>query len=128
MESKRYKKIVQASAIYDLIVSAPFATPWTFKWLHHGLGYLVTLPEYQPMHMLFANLMGSVVVVWSTLRLRQYNEIFGLYDGIARLLFFTWQMYYLIGFQAPWIVGVFALFEITFGILQLGFRKKISET
>jgi len=78
------------------------------------------------MHMLFVNLMGSIVVVWSVLRLRHYQEIFGLYDGIARILFFVWQVYFLVGFQAPWLVGVFAVFEITFGVLQLGFRAKTS--
>lgn len=126
MKTDTYKKIVQSSALYDLIVSAPFATPWTFQLLHHLLGKIVDLPDYQPMHMLFVNLMGSIVVVWSVLRLRHYQEIFGLYDGIARILFFVWQVYFLVGFQAPWLVGVFAVFEITFGVLQLGFRAKTS--
>ena len=47
-------------------------------------------------------------------------------DGIARILFFIWPMYFLIGFQTPWIVGIFAVFEITFEVLQLGFRAKTS--
>lgn len=125
MEQKNYLKLVQASALYDLIVTAGFATPWTFKLVHNLLGSIVTLPEFQPMHMLFANLMGSIVVVWSVLRIRHTQSVFGLYDGIARILFFTWQMYYLIGFDAPWIVGFFAVFEIGFGIIQLyGYAKQ----
>ena len=31
-----FVRIVRASAWYDLIVSAPFATPWTFAWLHQA--------------------------------------------------------------------------------------------
>lgn len=129
MKPNNYLKLVKASALYDLIVTAPFATPWTFKLTHEFLGQIVEIPDYQPMHLLFVNLMGSLVIVWSILRLRHTEQIHGLYDGIARMLFFTWQIYYLVGFQAPWIIGIFAFFEIIFGILQLyGYRKLKSQS
>ena len=119
MEENKYLKIVKVSAFYDLIVTAGFATPWTFKWMHELLRTMAPLPDFQSMHMLFANLMGSIVIVWSILRLRHTQSLFGFYDGIGRILFFTCQMYYLIGFNEPWIIGIFAIFEIGFGIIQL---------
>lgn len=69
MTSRRYLQFVRASAWYDLVVTAPFATPWTFQWLHAALCQAASivgagaLPGFDPTHVLFANLLGSVVAV-----------------------------------------------------------------
>ena len=92
-----FRKIVWASALYDLIVTAPFATPWTFALAHGQVSSLnvalggAVLPAFTPFHVLFACLLGSVVLVWSVLRLRDPQRRFGRYDGAARMLFSLWM-------------------------------------
>ncbi|PJN24556.1 hypothetical protein CG736_18050 [Kitasatospora sp. CB02891] len=45
------------------------------------------LPPPEPVLTLFANLMGSLVVVWALLRLLRPLPVHGRYDSAARLLF-----------------------------------------
>jgi hypothetical protein len=112
-----YRRLVRASAIYDLLVTAPFATPWTFAWVHGWLGKVAPLPEFQSAHMLFANLLGSLVLVWASLRVWRPEPVFGLFDAVARGLFFSWQVYFL--FQGvAYFVALFAVFELAFGVAQ----------
>jgi hypothetical protein len=68
--------IVRASAWCDLIATAPLATPWSLRWflsafehLHGTLGLGGTVPAYSAGLALFANLLGSIVAVWSLARL-----------------------------------------------------------
>src|SRR4051812_3416904 len=69
-----YLRVVRASAWYDLAVTAGFMTPWTYALVHEAISSLGdalgwgVLPELDPWQTLYANLMGSVVVVWATLR------------------------------------------------------------
>ena len=70
--STQYRHVVRGSAWYDLIVTAAFVTPWSFAALHGvltALGQALDLPgelpAFAPMHMLMANLLGSVVCVWA---------------------------------------------------------------
>ncbi len=46
------------------------------------------LPPFEPMHMLMANLLGSIVCVWAVLRIRDPQQVFGRYDAVGRFLFF----------------------------------------
>ncbi|MGW3663031.1 hypothetical protein [Streptomyces sp. NPDC005141] len=119
-----YVRLVRASAWYDLAVTAGFATPWTYMLVHDALSSwgnalgLGTLPEPDPWQTLFANLMGSVVVVWSLLRILGTRPEHGLFDGIARTLFATWQAYALAQ-GASRILWPFFAVEVVFGVLQL---------
>lgn len=118
MEPSSYRRLVRASAVYDLVVTAGFATPWTFHVVHQLLGTISPLPAFEPIHVLFANLLGSIVVVWAVLRIRDPQPVFGLFDSFARGLFFVWQMYYLIAMHGSPIIWVFAAFEFAFGAAQ----------
>lgn len=130
-----YLRILRASAIYDLVVTAPFATPWTFGVLadllrqtHERLGLAGILPVPDPMHVLFANLMGSVVVIWSIVRLHLGLPVLGRYDAAARVLFSAWMLYALTGGFSVVIVPILIV-EISFGIGQsLPWRKGIDDT
>lgn len=92
-----FRRIVRASAIYDLLLTLPFATPWTFAAVHALLSTInlrlggVPLPAFEPFHTLMACLMGSVVLVWSLLRVRDPQALYGRYDAVARLLFSSWM-------------------------------------
>ena len=120
-----YLRIVRASALYDLVVTAPFATPWTFgvlagllHQLHDGLALPGQLPVPDPMHVLFANLMGSVVIVWSLVRLHLGQALLGRYDAAARILFSLWMIQALAsGFS--FVILPILIVEIGFGIAQL---------
>jgi hypothetical protein len=124
MGADRFRAIVRASAIYDLIVTAPFMTPWSLMlaidmidYLHTSLGLPGALPTFEATHFLFAGLMGSVVVVWSLARIHLGAPILGRYDAVARLLFALWQGYAVANGATP-IILVFTVFEVLFGILQ----------
>lgn len=93
---KNYLPWVARSAQYDLIVTFPFAIPGLAEWvltrlasLHQHLGLSGSFTPFLPEHMLFVHLLGSLVVVWSLLRLRHPSPLLGLYDGFARILFST---------------------------------------
>ncbi|WP_417434786.1 hypothetical protein [Hoeflea sp.] len=119
-----YLRLLRASAVYDLVITAPFATPWTFVLLesllrqtHERLGLPGILPVPDPMHVLFANLMGSVVVIWSIVRLHLGLPVLGRYDAAARTLFSAWMLYALAGGFSAVIVPILIV-EIAFGIGQ----------
>lgn len=119
-----YLRVVRASAWYDLVVTAGFATPWTYALVHDGLSKLGdalglgALPALDPMEILYANLMGSVVVVWALLRIVKPLPVHGLFDGVARMLFATWQAYALAHGVPRW-VWLFLVVEVAFGVVQL---------
>ncbi|MGW0187138.1 hypothetical protein ACWDV7_15440 [Streptomyces sp. NPDC003362] len=119
-----YLRLVRASAWYDLIVTAGFATPWTYAVLHDllnststGLG-LGALPPLDPTQILYANLMGSVIVIWAVLRILRPLPLHGLLDSASRVLFAAWQAYALSegAFRLLWF---FLVVEVTFGVVQL---------
>ncbi|WP_433766343.1 hypothetical protein [Pseudomonas putida] len=117
--------IVRASALYDLIVTASFMTPWTVSLVFEGFAALSgalalqrPVPSLDATGMLLANLLGSVVVVWSLWRLMHPSRRVGLYDALARLLFATWQLY-AVAHGASFLLLGFTLFEVGFGIAQV---------
>lgn len=120
----RYLAIVRASGWYDLLVTWPFALPWTFAWLYGALAWLSatlglpgTLHPLDGTHMLLANLLGSVVVVWSIARIVAPGVLLGRLDGLARFLFATWQVYAVAQGASAIVLG-FTAFELLFGVLQ----------
>jgi hypothetical protein len=118
-----YRRVVQASALYDLIVTASFATPWTFAALHGLLSRVAaalpgSFPPFEPAQMLMANLLGSIVVVWSVLRLYEPRALYGRFDAAGRLLFACWQAYAVVH-GATVLILVFTVAEVSFGVVQL---------
>ena len=122
---KQYRRLVRSSAWYDLIVMAAFVTPWSFIALHgllSGLSQALDLPgelpAFAPAHMLMANLLGSIVCVWSVLRIRDPQAVYGRYDAAGRFLFATWQAYALLQ-GATGLLVLFLVFELAWGIAQV---------
>ncbi|MHA6197486.1 hypothetical protein ACX3YG_24335 [Pseudomonas wadenswilerensis] len=120
-----YRRLVRASGWYDLLVAAAFVTPWSLMALHGLLrqlsahwGLAGDLPEFAPLHVLMANLMGSIVCVWSVLRIRDPQAQFGRYDAVGRLLFATWQGYALARGASQLLWGILLL-ELVWAVLQL---------
>ena len=124
MNLNHYLRIVRASAWYDLAVTWPFALPWTWTWLHQQLVALdqaLQLPgDFHPMdgtQLLFANLMGSVVVVWALARILSPSVLLGRLDATARVLFAIWQIY-AVCHGASTLVLAFTAVEVVFGVAQ----------
>jgi hypothetical protein len=124
IELKTYLRIVRMGAWYDLVVTLGFATPWTFAAVRMGLDALSGLlglpgglPAFAPEHTLLANLLGTLVVVWSILRLRHTGQRYGRYDAAGRFLFAFWQLYAVAHGASPLILA-FTAFELGFGIAQ----------
>jgi hypothetical protein len=123
ISASAFRKIVFGSAIYDLLMTAPFATPWSFAWVHAQLDGInqqlggAALPGFAPFHVLFTSLLGSVVVMWSLLRLTDPQRRFGRFDGFARLMFSTWMIWALAVTGAP-LLWLFIVPELAWGVVQ----------
>ncbi|MGW1410873.1 hypothetical protein [Streptomyces sp. NPDC002403] len=119
-----YLHVVRASAWYDLAVTAGFVTPWTYALVHDALSSLGdalgwgVLPGLDPWQTLYANLMGSVVVIWAALRIVRPMPLHGLFDGIARILFSTW-MACALAHDVSRILWLFFTVEVVWGVVQL---------
>lgn len=120
----RFQRVVWFSALYDLIVTAPFVTPWTFELnraqlsaLNQALGGQ-PLPAFSSLQTLFALLMGSIVLVWSVLRLREPTVQLGRYDAAGRVMFSLWMGWAWIGGGLP-VLQIFLVPEVFWAVAQL---------
>lgn len=124
LTSATFRRIVLGSAIYDLLVTAPFATPWSFAFVHAQLSGLnqalggAALPAFTPFHVLFGCLLGSVVLVWAALRISDPQARYGRFDAAARLLFTVWMIWTLLATGAP-LLWLFIVPELAWGLAQL---------
>jgi hypothetical protein len=118
-----FRRIVRASATYDVLATAPFATPWTFSWNWRQLSDLnvrlggTALPPFDVYPTLVASLMGSLVLVWSALRLSTPVARLGRFDGAARFLFSTWMAWALTLTHQP-LLWLFLVPEFAWGVVQ----------
>jgi hypothetical protein len=123
ISTPHFRNLVRASALYDVIVTAGFATPWSFQLVQQQLSTVnqalggSALPEFSVFHVLIACLLGSIVLVWSVLRLRDPQPRFGRYDAAARFLFATWMAWALHATGAP-VLWLFVLPEFSWGVAQ----------
>jgi hypothetical protein len=126
MDQHRYRRLVLVSALYDLIVTLPFATPFTSKQtlaivarLHSARGFSGDPPPaFATTHVFFVTLFGTTVVLWSLFRLRHPRPEVGLFDGIGRAVFAMWMTWALANGASRMLLG-FLVPESIFGALQL---------
>jgi hypothetical protein len=117
------RRIVRASAIYDLVVIAPFLTPWTFAFTHGQMQAQnvmlggAPLPPFAPLHVLFVCALASLVAIWAVLRIADPQVRFGRYDGTGRVLFAVWMAWALAMSDTP-ILWVFIVPETLWAIVQ----------
>jgi hypothetical protein len=125
MTPETVRRVVRASALYDLVLTAPFATPWTaalalgaLSDVHWGLGLEGVPPVADDRFaMLFANLLGSIVSVWSIVRLIRPTPFLGAGDAVARLLFSAGFGWALADGASSVLVG-FLVIEVAWGLVQ----------
>lgn len=118
-----YRKLVRASAVYDIVLTAPFATPWGFTVLRDHMSAMnellggEPLPAFGPFHVMIAGMMGTVVLIWSVLRLIDGSVRLGRLDGIGRFLFAALMAWTLARTGAP-VLWTFLLPEFAWGVAQ----------
>ena len=125
MNKLTYRRVVRASAFYDLVVALPFATPWTARFVLDCLAQLhdvmgvggQPLPAFGPMHLLFVSFFGTIVTLWSLLRLRFPEPSNGLADAIARGFFSAWMVFAVAAGETRLLVGFLAV-EVMWGVIQ----------
>jgi hypothetical protein len=66
---------------------------------------------------LFACLLGSVVLVWSVLRMTDQQQRFRRYDGVGRFLFTVWMMWTLRATGQP-LLWLLIVPELLWGMIQ----------
>ena len=101
MPRQGFSRVVYFSALYDLIITAPFAFPWSARWLsgvlaqvHESASLSGSAPSLaDPFALLFANLMGTIVVIWAVIRLRSPTLESGAFDTLGRVLFSCWMWF-----------------------------------
>ena len=125
MTAKRTRAVIRVSALYDFIVTVPFALPWTAAWVftmlgtvHESLGLAgVTPSPDDPFTLMFANLMGSIVSVWALFRIMRPSIAAGVADTGARLLFSLGMTVALLHGASP-LTGVMLALELAWAVAQ----------
>ena len=118
-----FRRLVRASAIYDVLMTGAFATPWTLPLLREQLSDIniklggAPLPAFAPFHLLIGCLLGSVVLVWSVRCIVDPQPRFGRYDAAARYLFSLWMGWALLVTGEP-LLWLFIVPELARGVAQ----------
>lgn len=116
----------RAGAVYDLIVTVGFATPFTAplllaltRSLHDALDLPgARLPELDPAALMFTSMFGTAVTMWAIARILRPEWRFIAIDTAGRAVFSLWMIWALLNGQSATIV-VFLIGEVTWLILQL---------
>lgn len=123
MSPAHFRRLYRLSAFYDLAVTWPYMTPFTLSIMWqlldgaHDASGLPPLPALTTYAVLFANFFGTIVVIWSVLRLRLNDPILARYDAVGRFAFSTWMLVALLNGASPLIWGFFVI-ELSFAVLQ----------
>ena len=118
------RRIFRFSAWYDIVVTAAFATPWSFIFVigliadaSQAIGLPGQMITPDVFHIFFANLLGSIVLVWSVARLKLNRLIMVRYDAVGRLLFSIWMAYALLT-GASFFIVFLLIPEVILAVLQ----------
>lgn len=134
MRSQEVVPAGRVGAIYDLIVTVGFATPWTaalvlglMGQVHDGLGLSGSaMPEFATSHLLFVTLFGVVVTMWSVVRIISPTPLLIAADTAGRATFALAFIWALVEGHSSVIVA-FLVLELGFLVAQtMGVRKALA--
>ena len=123
----------RVGAIWDIVATTGFATPWTAALLlsvlaqvHDSLGLGGDpMPEFETSHMLFVTLFGVVVTLWAVVRVMWPVPLLIAADTVGRVAFASFFVWALIEGHSTVLVA-FLIPEVGFLIAQaLGVRKAL---
>ena len=135
MRSFRPVRVGRAGAIYDLITTVGFATPWTATLVlgiladvHDKLGLAGDpMPTFETSHLLFVTLFGVIVTLWSVVRIVWPVPLLIAADTVGRAAFSTFFIWSLLNGHSA-VVVAFLIPEVSWLIAQaLGVRKAIKD-
>lgn len=133
MTSQTHVPAGRVGALYDLVVTVGFATPWTAALIlglladiHDSAGLAGSaMPDYETSHLLFVTLFGVVVTMWAVVRALWPVPFLIAADTVGRAAFalvFIWAL--LLG--TPRSSWPFLVLEVFFLVAQgLGVRKAL---
>lgn len=118
-------RVLRAGAIYDLVVTAPFATPFTASLVLAAMRAIhdrfalggARLPDFGAPHLLFVSFFGTIVTIWSVLRATSRARVVHTMDTVGRGLFSAWMAWALAGGASRAVVPFLAL-EVAFFLAQ----------
>ena len=116
----------RAGAVYDLVVTVGFATPFTAamllgftRWVHDVLDLPgAQLPAFDATALMFTSMFGTAVMMWAVARLLRPEPRFIAIDTVGRAVFASWMIWALLNGQSATIV-VFLIGEVVWLVLQL---------
>lgn len=132
--SQRRVPAGRVGAIFDVVITAGFATPWTAELvirllgnIHDSLGLAGSeMPEFDTPHLLYVTLFGVVVTMWGVVRILRPVPLLIATDTVGRAAFaltFIWAL----AEGHSTVVVVFLVTEIAFLVAQwLGVRKALA--
>ncbi len=124
---KKLERVQVASALYDFIAAGVYVLPVVAMWYlnstlhsaHQTWGTSGDFPAFDHLHVIFVNLFGGFVVMWSTLRIIKRTPVFALCDGLLRFYFAIIMLFYVLNWQVTSLIYAFILMEIFWGYWQL---------
>ncbi|MDF2967166.1 MAG: hypothetical protein K0Q93_944 [Nocardioidaceae bacterium] len=135
MRSLRPVRVGRAGAIYDLITTVGFATPWTATLVLGGLADVHDklglagdpMPTFETSHLLFVILFGVIVTLWSVVRIMWPVPLLIAADTVGRAAFCTFFIWSLLHGHSA-VVVAFLIPEVSWLIAQaLGVRKALKD-
>ena len=116
----------RAGAIYDLIVTVGFATPFTAsllfdatRWIHDAFDLPgAQLPAFDAAGLMFVSMFGTAVTMWALARVLRPEPRFIAIDTAGRAAFSLWMTWALLNGQSTTVV-VFLIGEVLWLVLQL---------
>lgn len=86
-------QIIRGFAWLDFAITLPFALPYVSHWLigliYHIdflLGFASPIPGFDPVSLMFVNIMGVLGVIWALARIGAPTEYLSRLDGLGRLV------------------------------------------
>ncbi|HMQ58437.1 MAG TPA: hypothetical protein PKE65_07805 [Rhizobiaceae bacterium] len=117
------RRLLHAGALYDLVVVGPLALPvvalWHLEVLFHinsMLGFTGAFPEFAPIHLVFVNLFGMVIIVWAAMRFLAPAPVLARGDMLLRLGVSAILAWYAADPAVHRIVLIFLTLEIAWGL------------
>ena len=86
-------QIIRTVAWVDFAITLPFALPYVSHWviglLYHidmQLGLASPIPGFDPVSLMFVNIMGVLGVIWAMARIGSPSAYLARLDGLGRLV------------------------------------------
>ncbi|HSW12587.1 MAG TPA: hypothetical protein VLI06_07075 [Solimonas sp.] len=101
------------SAVTVMLALPPLAPKFIamIYWLNGRIGGVSTPPAFEPIHLLFVCLTGSLVSVWVVARLLHPIGLLAVIDAWARLWVALLLAYMILGMGAPPVLWLFVFTE-----------------